>query len=110
MKIRLLKIGSNKAFHVNGPKLSRGPTPSRDNCIMTMDGKIGFITSFEKDKLRMTALNSTDLFSLPCSSSEVGIFKTTSEIGSFVVNKVDIMSKMVMMPQDNFFIAIELLK
>ena len=96
-------------FYFKNTKFTKQSCASQDNCIITDTRKIGYITGFSHDKVTMVGFNYVSLFSKPCNSQEVGIYKLVNEQEVTRLYKKEIFSKIMILPQKNFWVAIQLL-
>ena len=101
---------TDKHFFINNILFTKQSFAGRNNCILTNTGKIGYITSFHDDKFVMTEFASDSLFTKPCNSQDVWIYKLTfKKSGPTEFLRTEIFSKVILVPQKEYFVAIAML-
>lgn len=101
---------NTKSFVHNIIKFTKGPIPSRDNCIITTAGDIGIITSFlDNGRLLVKVFHKEHFFTNPFDSRFAGIYKILHSPKLIDITKKSIQSKVIIITHNENMVAIKML-
>ena len=107
----------------NNITLTSGVIGDKNNCVMLKSGQIGIITKFLNTIISIDIVQSTPFFNEPVNSQLLGIYKLFGNVHSEFIIRDDIHSKMmiipemkydtcsktVIVPENNYYVAIKIL-
>lgn len=99
-----------KCLPLNETNIKPGPIGKRDNCVMLEGEVICIVTKLEGNDVLISELKIIGpLFKKPVDSRLVGIYKVLPAHINRVITRDEIMFKMLLVPNKNYFVAFKLL-
>jgi hypothetical protein len=106
--IRPAVTSTAKMFYTD--KNFKCSTTIRDNCVLLKSGEIVLINQIIGEDVDVDVFKSiTPFLSKPFNSQKVGIFQVDDKIHKGLIRKIDISSKMILLPYMDTFVGIKLL-